>query len=514
MGNGPTVTLIFDGDADRLSRTMDQVTRGSKRMADGVGSASDAMESRSKKMSNTMKAGLATGATAIAGFAVAGVAKLVEVGRSLEALDLKAKTVFGDQLPLIQRWADENRKAFGVSSREAVNMAASMTDLLKPMGFNTKQATKMTTEMLDLAGALSRWSGGSKSAAEVSDILSDALLGEADALKGLGINLSAADVQARIVKKGQDDLTGAARAQAEAIATQELIMERSTDAQKAWADGGKEAAEAQNALSSNIAESTEKLASIVAPLYEKFVQFLAKMVEWISKNQEVAIAIGVVTAAIWLLNAALNANPIVLIITLIGGLIVAFIALWNKSAAFRDFWKGVWNVISGVVGTVVGTVKRIWNGLVDFFTKTPLGRIVTRIFAGIGAAIGAVVSAIGWVIQRIRDFIDFASSAYRAAERVIGIAPTGSIKKGPGRAFRHTGGYVPGMLGSEQLMVLQAGERVIPRGQSGNEKGGGTALGLVVSGNADQLAAGFIQGLVRTHALNLRVDSSGRVVVA
>ena len=68
-------------------------------------------------------------------------------------------------------------------------------------------------------------------------ILTKAYLGERDALTSLGIKISEADVQARLAANGQDELTGAALEQAKAVATQQLIFEKSTDAQKAWSDG-------------------------------------------------------------------------------------------------------------------------------------------------------------------------------------------------------------------------------------------------------------------------------------
>ena len=54
-----------------------------------------------------------------------------------------------------------------------------------------------------------------------------------------------------------------------------------------------------------------------------------------------------VTAAQWLLNAAMSANPIGLIVIAIAALVAAFVALWNKSEAFRNFWIGLWENIKG-----------------------------------------------------------------------------------------------------------------------------------------------------------------------
>lgn len=67
-----------------------------------------------------------------------------------------------------------------------------------------------------------------------------------------------------------------------------------------------------------------------------------------------------------LLNATLAANPILLIVSLIAGLVVAFIYLWNKSESFRNFWIGLWDNIKNVVSTAVNFIVQWFNKIVDF----------------------------------------------------------------------------------------------------------------------------------------------------
>lgn len=67
-----------------------------------------------------------------------------------------------------------------------------------------------------------------------------------------------------------------------------------------------------------------------------------------------------------LLNATLAANPILLIVSLIAGLVVAFIYLWNNSESFRNFWIGLWDSIKKVVSTAVNFIVQWFNKIVDF----------------------------------------------------------------------------------------------------------------------------------------------------
>ena len=200
---------------------------------------------------------------------------LLTAGNQLEVWRAKSETVFGDQIDQVREWADANNEALGLTDEQLTGLAANTGDLLKPMGFTSAQAADLSTEMLGLAGALSAWSGGTRSAAEVSEIFTDAMLGETDALKGLGIDISAAAVQARVAANGQSELTGEALRQAEAMATLQLIQESSTDAQKAWADGSLDAIKQQNELTATWAEGKEALASALMPAFQAGTRFLA-----------------------------------------------------------------------------------------------------------------------------------------------------------------------------------------------------------------------------------------------
>lgn len=74
-------------------------------------------------------------------------------------------------------------------------------------------------------------------------------------------------------------------------------------------------------------------------------------------------AIKGVRAAILLFNAALRANPIGLVISLIAGLVAAFIYLWNNNKSFRNFWLSMWAKIKSATGTAIGWIKNKFSDL-------------------------------------------------------------------------------------------------------------------------------------------------------
>lgn len=70
------------------------------------------------------------------------------------------------------------------------------------------------------------------------------------------------------------------------------------------------------------------------------------------------------TAAQWLLNAALDANPIGLVILALGALTLAFVTAWNHSATFRRIVEGAWHGILAAAQAVWGWIRANWPLLV------------------------------------------------------------------------------------------------------------------------------------------------------
>lgn len=270
-----TITVTLLGDNKDLKKAL--------------GDSSTDVDGFGKKAGKALKIGTA----AVAGLGAAAVAfgpSLVAAGSELDALGVKSETVFGSSLSEVTTWADGVAGSMGMTTAQLTGQAAAFGDLLKPMGFTADQAADMSTEMLDLSGALSAWSGGQVDASEAADVLAKAMLGEREGLKGLGISISEADVSARLAAKGQEELTGAALEQAKALATQELILEKSTDAQTAWADGSMDGVKAQNEASASIEQLKENFVRGIYPALQQILPVVQRVASWIGERIPTAFA--------------------------------------------------------------------------------------------------------------------------------------------------------------------------------------------------------------------------------
>lgn len=84
-----------------------------------------------------------------------------------------------------------------------------------------------------------------------------------------------------------------------------------------------------------------------------------------------------------MLNMVLNANPIMLVVTLLAGLIATIVTLWNTNEGFRNAVINVWNAFKDTVGNAITAVGGFIDNLISWFQALP-GRI--------GAFLGNVIS--------------------------------------------------------------------------------------------------------------------------
>lgn len=144
-----------------------------------------------------------------------------------------------------------------------------------------------------------------------------------------------------------------------------------------------------------------------------------------------AVAMGVVrgatiawTAVQWLLNAALTANPIGLVIVAIAALVAGIIYAYKHSETFRNIVNAVWAaiktaigaVVSWIMGTVWPSLKRAWDQIASG-AQTLWGWIKAAwngIRTAISTAINAVSSVLRAVWNGIVNFVRAYINAYRA----------------------------------------------------------------------------------------------------
>ena len=87
------------------------------------------------------------------------------------------------------------------------------------------------------------------------------------------------------------------------------------------------------------------------------------ILKWSAIMGKAKTTLAAVTAAVKLLNLAMKANIIGLIISLVIGLVAAFITLWKNNEDFRKFWIKLWDKIKSACGTATKWIKDKFNDL-------------------------------------------------------------------------------------------------------------------------------------------------------
>lgn len=166
--------------------------------------------------------------------------------------------------------------------------------------------------------------------------------------------------------------------------------------------------EMANTRYDNLSDSFSALGRIVQtdliqPLVSTLAPIAKEIVQWLIDNMPtigpiitaIAAAVGVlatalaiqgliksVAAAFAFLNATMAANPIVLVVAAIAGLVAAFVVLWKKCEGFRNFWKNLWDGIKNVFNAVVTWFQQAAQTLVNIFQTAWNG--IKKAWSGVG----------------------------------------------------------------------------------------------------------------------------------
>jgi len=112
------------------------------------------------------------------------------------------------------------------------------------------------------------------------------------------------------------------------------------------------------------------LGSMVANTASRVVN-VASTVAGTVATTAATVATGAMTAAQWLLNVALDANPIGLIIIVIVALVAILYELYTHSTIVRNAFNVLWTDLKAVGAWIAGAFMNTWKALVTFFSTMP-----------------------------------------------------------------------------------------------------------------------------------------------
>lgn len=195
------------------------------------------------------------------------------------------------------------------------------------------------------------------------------------------------------------------------------------------------------------------------------------------------------------LNAIMNANPFVLVATVIGTLVAAFATLMATNEDFRNAVMNAWNQI-------VATAQTVWGAVVDFFTVT-VPQAIQSLVAWFAQLPGGIAGSLSTVIANVAGWVaHMASNAVNAgALFVSGIS--GFLSALPGQVASWLSGAISTVVG---WVAQFASNATSAASQFGSKLRSGLEA---IPGTLGNIGSNIVQGLVNgvTGAAGKLVDA-------
>lgn len=352
------------------------------------------------------------------------VGSAIEYASDLEEVQNVVSTVFGDN-SAVEEWSKKTLESFGLNELTAKRFTGTLGAMLSSSGLG-QEAEAMSMKITELAGDMASFYN--LDATDAFNKLRSGISGETEPLKQLGINMSAANLEAFALSQG---ITTAYKDMDQASQTMlryQYLMNATANAQGDFSKTSESYSNQVKLLKENWTAFTGELASSALPLLASAVGMLNSAVSFISEHWNVVgpilagmtAAIGVYTAftlatkgaaiAQAILNAVQKANPTVLVIMAIVALIGVLISLCNWIAEVTGVAQSgigvivgalavagavIWNIIVGVLNSII---QAAWSIFVEPFLGI-IEWILNACNGGFNSFGGAVANLLGNVIS-------------------------------------------------------------------------------------------------------------------
>lgn len=423
-GRSAILTVKIIGDA----------TDATKALAD-TASASERFQAGLSKAAGVAAVGLAAGAAAAVSFAKAAA----EDEQSASTLAQALKNTAGatdQQVAAAEKWIAAQGKALGVAD-----------DQLRPALASLATATGDVAKAQDLASlAMDLSAARGVPVQQAADAIAKAYAGQTTALGRLVPGLDEA-----ALKSG--DFTQVQQALSQVVGGQA-------------ATAANTAAGQYQIFQTQLGEAQESLGAGLLPMLQQFVPYLTQMAQWVQDNADkvktLVVVVGGLAAAIvaanvgmqaynaamaiyqglqavisgatkawtavqWLLNAALNANPIGLVVAAIGALVAIFVVAYNRSETFRNAVNALGSFLAGVFRNVIHGVGQALQAVGQW-----LSNVASTVGGAFRSAWQSVTGVINGVVGAIRNVVTWIQNAIAAVRNFFssGIGRIGSAVGG------------------------------------------------------------------------------------
>ena len=267
----------------------------------------------------------------------------------------------------------------------------------------------------------------------------------------------------------------------------------------AFAELGRVGEPIMTAIKNKVAD----MVAVVVPKLESFIQKIKDAKKWLKDNKDTvdkweAAIVGATTSvgsfllilkwsaimsaakkailgvrsAVVLLNTAMKANIIGLIVSLVIGLVAAFVYLWKNNEGFRKFWINLWNKIKSACDAAIKGIKNKFNDLKDAVGKVK--KWFEDVRKTISDKINSAYSSVKKVVDKIKGFFPLSIGKIFSGLKIPkisvsgGKAPFGIAGKGKLPSFNVKWNAEGGVL-DKPTIFGQMGNTLLGGGEAGAE---------------------------------------------
>jgi hypothetical protein len=253
MADVRTLKLNLLADVDQFSKSLNKADNNTKGF--------------SKNMQKYGKQ--AAAAFAVAGVAAAGYAAKIGLESVKAASDFneeisKSQVIFGESADEIKAFSKTTATSLGISGTQALKATSTFATFGKAAGLTGKDLTKFSKGATTLAADLGSFYNTSADDAILA--IGSALRGESEPIRKFGVLLNESTIKAKAMEMGLYDGTGALDAQTKSLATYEVILDQTKDAQGDFARTSDGLAGQQKILDSTLSDLKTTMGTKLLPV--------------------------------------------------------------------------------------------------------------------------------------------------------------------------------------------------------------------------------------------------------
>jgi hypothetical protein len=438
------------GANEQLAAATRRVSSAQNEHAAAVRGGSAAMEESTGRAGRVsaafggMRNAVATGFAAFYGAKVAVdfIGSTVGASRDLNEEINKSSVVFGKNAGEVLNWSKTTATSLGTSREQALAATGQFGNLFSAIGLTTDVSSSMSIRLVQLAGDLASFNNANPS--DVLEAMRAGLVGETEPMRRFGVDISDASMRAEALKEGLNVGPVLTQGQKAQLAYQ-IMLNQTKVAQGDFARTSDSLANSQRILSATWDDAKARLGSLLVGPATAFVHWLTDAIpkvfefgHWIGENVNwlgplAGIILGVAAAVkVWsvgqaILNAVMEANPIIRIIGIIAALVVALVSAYQTSDTFRAIVQNAFHAVADAGQWMWENVlKPTWAALVAAWTAVSDGvqwawqrviqptwnavaaagewlwtNVLQPVFAAISAAWSAMSTAISWAWDNV-----------------------------------------------------------------------------------------------------------------